>query len=490
VEALIASSYRQVWYRAQENYPNLGLGAMADNITGGFFDYSVHDVSTEPRSAWNNNSTNTRSGLAENPWYDMYGVISSLNDALQALDDGMIIEDAATTARARAFAKIVQGIAHGYLALLYDSALVVDEDTDLEQLDPTAFLPYPEVAAAALTMLDQGIAIANQTTFQVPGTVDWINGIPLSNQELARMANSYAARILAYTPRTPQERGQVDWDEVMDRVDDGLQFDLAPDGLLSVWESNMRRLFARVRARPGDHVRVDYFALGPGDITGGFQSWYATPSADRQPFQMDTPDRRIQGPGGPSDLGKYFGYNRNSIWAADRGTYRWSWYYFLRSGAGESYYTGPQPTMTKTEMDLLKAEALIRRNRAAEAVALINLSRVANGELPPVTTEGPPAGEDCVPRKVVSGACGSLWDALMYEKSLEMTGIEGAVSWWDARGWGTLQASTPVHLPIPGRELENLGLTVYTFGGGVNPSGEAPTPQYNACPAGVGLPRC
>jgi hypothetical protein len=488
VESLVASSYRQVYNRAQELYPNLGLGAMADNVTGGFFDYSVHDVSTEPRSAWNNSSLNTRGGLAQNPWYDMYGVISSVNDALQVLDEGMVIGDAARTARARAFAKMVQGIAHGYLALLYDQALVVDEDTDLEELDPTAFVPYTEVAAAALAMLDEAIAVAGQASFEIPGSVEWINGIPLSSAGLIRMANSYAARILAYTPRTPAERAAVNWNQVVSRVDGGMQEDLAPEGLLSVWESNNRRLFARVRARPGDHARVDYYAVGPGDISGGFQTWHATPSANRQPFQMDTPDRRTQGAAGRSALGTYFGYNRNSIWAADRGTHRWSWYYFLRSGAGDSYYTGPQPTMTRTEMDLLKAEALIRLGRASEAVPLINLSRVANGELPPVTTDGPPAGDQCVPRKVVSGTCGSLWDALMYEKNVEMTGIEGAVSWWDARGWGILQENTPIHLPIPGRELENLGLTVYTFGG--NAGGGAAPAQYNLCPAGVSLPRC
>ena len=64
---------------------------------------------------------------------------------------------------------------------------------------------------------------------------------------------------------------------------------------------------------------------------------------------------------------------------------------------------------------------------------MINITRQANGELPGVTTAGSPEGDECVPRKVASGACGSLWDALMYEKNLEMTGIEGAVSWWDAR---------------------------------------------------------
>jgi hypothetical protein len=247
----------------------------------------------------------------------------------------------------------------------------------------------------------------------------------------------------------------------------------------------MARLLARVRARPGDHVRMDYMALGPGDITGGFQTWFATPSADRMPFQMDSPDRRIQGPTGPDEAGKYFAYNLNSIWPADRGTYRYSWYYFLHYGAGDSWYIGPQPWVTTVEMDLLKAEALIRLSRADEAVPLINLTREANGELPPVTIDGPPDDPACVPKKM-TGGCGSLWDALVYEKNLELAGVEGAVSWWDARGWGTLQEGTPVHFPVRGTELENLGVPNYTFGG--NQGGGAPPPQYNRCP--VALARC
>jgi hypothetical protein len=84
------------------------------------------------------------------------------------------------------------------------------------------------------------------------------------------------------------------------------------------------------------------------------------------------------------------------------------------------------------------------------------------------------------------GGCGSLWDALVYEKNLEMAGVEGALLWWDARGWGTLQEGTPMHFPVPGEELENLGLPNYTFGGIAG--GGAPAPQYNRCP--VALPRC
>ena len=188
---------------------------------------------------------------------------------------------------------------------------------------------------------------------------------------------------------------------------------------------------------------------------------------------------------GPAAPGKYLGFNQSSIWAADRGTYRWSWYYYLRSGAGESYHQGRQPTMTRVEMDLLKAEALIWLRRAAEAVPLINASRVANGELPPVTIDGPPDDGACVPRKT-TGGCGSLWDALRYEKRIEMAGVDPTVAYFDARGWQTLVENTYVQFPVPGRELETLLLPLYTYGGGQ--AGSAPPPDPERCP--VPLPRC
>jgi hypothetical protein len=311
--------------------------------------------------------------------------------------------------------------------------------------------------------------------------------MPLTNTQLARIIRSYQARLLAYSPRSFEERNAVDWARVLQLAEAGIQMDLAPTGLLDVWESNMRRLFARVRTLPGDHARVDYFLVGPADVSGKFQTWINTPSANRTPFQLATPDRRIQGAGGLAANGKYIGYNASSIWPAARGTYRFSWYYYLRSGQGESWYIGPQPTMTVAEMDLLRAEALIRLNRAAEAVPLINRTRVANGEIAPVTVAGPPDDAQCVPRKV-AGGCGSLWDALVHEKNVEMTGIEGAVSWWDARGWGHLQQGTLVHFPVAGREIDNLGIPQYTFGG--SGEGSAPAPQYNRCPTGVTLARC
>jgi hypothetical protein len=142
--------------------------------------------------------------------------------------------------------------------------------------------------------------------------------------------------------------------------------------------------------------------------------------------------------------------------------------------------------MLVSEMDLLKAEALIRLGRAAEAVPLINKTRIANGQLPPVTVDGPPDEPGCVPRKL-DGQCGSLWDALRYEKRMEGLGVTGVIAYFDARGWQTLPENSILQLPVPGSELATLLVANYTFGG---PGGEssAPAPDPERCP--VALSRC
>jgi hypothetical protein len=490
VQSLISTSFQLYFDNAQQTNPNIPNAAMADNITGGFFDFGVFDMTEEPRTVFDASPLNTRGFVGRAPWSRLYPVLSNVNDGLYAIDQGLRITTgpggADVTPRAVAFGKFVQGITLGYLALYYDQAIIVTEDTDLEQMDPRAFAPYPEVQAEALAILDEAIAIAQANTFTIPGSVDWINGVPMSNQDLIRLINTYKARLLAYMPRSWDERMAVDWAEVLRLIDAGITQDFAPQGQLLVWEGNYRRLFARVRTLRSDHVRPDMRALGPADVSGRFQEWVATPSDDRLPFQIETPDRRIHGPDGPASEGKYVGYAANNIWPAARGTYRWSHYYWHREGLGDSWHVGPQVVIAKAEMDLLKAEALIRLGRAEEAVSLVNLTRVEAGELPPVTVDGPPLGEDCVPRKH-DGGCGSLWDALIHERQLELMGREGSVMWWDFRGLNRLQEGTLVHFPVSGIEMENLGLSVYTFGG-VGGEGAAPPPRYGRCP--VQLPRC
>jgi hypothetical protein len=488
VESFVSTSFRNFYPTSGHgNYPSWALSTMADEVTSGFADFGQLEPSALPRSAWNNSPVNARANVNENPWYGMYRTISSVNDALVSLNGGTVITDATGTARAKAVGKFMQGISHAQLAVYFDSALVVDEYVRLDTITTPQFVGYQQVSRAAISQLDSAIAVAQRgPAFTLPAD-GWLFQA-MSRDQLVRLANSYAARTLAYTPRTRAERAAVDWAEVIRRVDAGIQTDFAPvAGDSSILRDDWKRLVARVRTGPpSDYGRPSYATLGPADSTQGYVNYLNTPLTSRVAFQITTKDRRIQSAAGPGSAGTYMAYNASNIFAISRGSWRFSWYSFKRYGTGSSWYTAPQPTVTVTEMNLLKAEALIRLNRAAEALPLINATRVANGQLPAVTIDGPPDEAGCVPRKA-SGACGSLWDALRYEKRIELLGVDGTTAFFDARGWQTLPQDSFVQLPIPGRELAVLVRPLYTYGG---PGGQssAPAPDPERCPVTLG--RC
>jgi hypothetical protein len=486
-ESFVSTSFRTFWPVAgHDDYPSWAFSVMAREITSGFSDFGQLETSTEPRVTWNNSPVNSHSDVSEGPWYGLYRTISSVNDALIAIDSGLVVEDASRTARTHAVGKFMQGVSHAYLGFYFDSAMVVDEKLALDTLSSPHFSLYPVVAKAALSQLDSAIAVAQRgPDFTLPAD-SWFFQ-EMTRADFIKLANSYAARVLAYTPRTRAERDAVDWAEVIRRVDAGVTTDFAPTASPDILWDDWKRLIARVRSGPpSDFGRPSYWLLGPADSSNGFLNWIGTPLTSRAGFQIKTKDRRIQAASGPADAGKYVGYNASNIFAVSRGTWRFSHYYFKRYGTGSTWQNGPQPALTVTEMNLLKAEALIRLGRASEAVPLINLTRVANGQLPPVSVDGPPDEAGCVPRKQ-NGACGSLWDALRYEKGIELLGMDGVTAFFDARGWQTLPPDTFVQLPIPGRELAVLQRPLYSYGG---PGGgsSSPAPDPERCP--IALARC
>ena len=167
----------------------------------------------------------------------------------------------------------------------------------------------------------------------------------------------------------------------------------------------------------------------------------------------------------------------NSPFPADRGIYHysnyidWRWRPLYANG-----WVGEYPDMTNKEFDFLTAEASYRMGNRDAAMAIVNKYR-ANGELP--AFEDPdgvaPGGDRCVPQ-LPSGACGNLFDALKYEKRIELFHYGFGTEYFDDRGWGDLVQHTFLQLPIPGSELEILLQEVYTFGG---PGGESTAPDIN-----------
>jgi hypothetical protein len=510
IEALISSSFRR-WFNLHQNVtPTTAQTVMADEFSTGFLDFGGQHLGEEPRNPIDNGPVSPNSPNRV-PISTLYSIISAVNIGVQAIDRydlRLVTGTTDNTQRALAFAKFVQGISHAQAALLYDKSWVYSEtvDTDTVRFGGGSthvhdlIKPYAEVRDTALAQLREALRIAESNTFTLPGNTagDWIPGVSLTSQQFARVINSYIARTMVYTARTPQERAAVDWAKVIQHIDAGITADFAPLGTPGVMESGYKHRASRHRTTtPGDFMRVDYMVVGPADQSTRFTEWHNRPWSQRTPFVMvNVQDRRIIAnptsncttaqANALATEGRYMGCHSVAVFAAARGTGQQSFYYYHRLGRQTTWDTGPLVIMTVDEMNLLKAEGLIRLGPASATAALplINRTRVANGGLPPVTIDGAPE-PNCTPRKL-NGGCGSLWDALRYEKRMEMIGVDAGVAHWDARGWGALAAGTPLHFPMPGNELELLTMQLYTTGGGQSGSASAPDPER--CP--VALPRC
>jgi hypothetical protein len=464
VESLIRGGFRN-WYSSIEHgaYPTWALSTGADEMSSSWGHNGMQQFSSEPRVAYPNDLVFGYRNLTASPWSNMYEIISNMNDGLKTIADGMKFgENGADTKRAEAWALFNSGMAHAWIALQYDKGFIFKETDDLETTE-FEFVDYEEMMTYALSQLDRAkeIASANNFTFDS----DWIFGREMSSAEFERVINSYQARFLASVARTPEERAAAPWQRIIDLANAGVTEDWGPVlGGTNSWGAQYKAYMGKF-----DWFRGDYKLLGPADVSGKYKEWLDTPAAERQPFTIATPDRRIQGEAGPESKGKFWTYRLPQNFREDRGTYHFSRYFMsrwptLQPNHQTSAQTGLNPIVPLAEMDLLKAEGYIRTNRADQAVPLINKTRVGVGELPPVTVSGVPQAADCVPRWD-GVTCGTLMQALMYEKRIQNAGAAGGVAYFDARGWGILVPGTQLHFPVPARELDILKLPFYRFGG-------------------------
>jgi hypothetical protein len=474
LESAVGLSFRLVQgvtqgARDNATYPVVQLGALAEITTGTAG--ATFEVIQEPRVRYNN--VEAGQWLARKPWYDLYEVIATSRDALRALEDGGVKVGAITAAapngadtpRARVFARMMMGLSYVYLGIMYDKAFLADETIELEKYEYT-FAPYREVSDFGIRQLELAIAEARQApTFTLP--LDWVNQQTITRDELVRVMNGYLVRALVATARTPAERAAVNWTRVLQLTEPGAVITREFGQLADQTKAGTTSSWLQYTQLQTD-ARIDNVLVGPSDTSGTYQRWLQTPLAQRAEIQVRTPDRRIHAAGNPAARGKYFDQPTTQTMSTARGTYVLSRYRGVRYGT-QYYQTGFIATMTPTEMDLVRAEALIRLNRAAEAVPLINKTRTATGttggELPPVTVAGTGSLPTCVPRKD-NGSCGDLLDAMLYEKRIELhASMEPVLHWADWRAFGRLPSGSLMQLPVTGRELQTLGLPVYSFGG-------------------------
>lgn len=465
VEALISGSFSNWWQGGHWNSIGIGMSAAADAHTASWGNFGMQDISSEPRVAFNNQSSYSYSYITDNHWTDNYRALTSIRDGLEALDGGVALIDGGedNTHRARTFAAFVQGLALGHLALTFDQAFIVDETVTIE--DTPQLQPWTDVLQVSLAKLDQAVSMAAEQSFTIPA--DWVGGVrDLSNTELAELAHGYKARFLISAPRDVAGRDAVDWQAVLAEVDQAHTEDFET---VSTIDGDWRR--DRLKVHGGGlegWARIDLQMLGPAHAGSDWRDWLALEPGLRQPFLIDTDDRRITG-GDPTSEGLYVRYLEGIPFRPERGTYHFSNYsdsrWFELHAVSPTYRGMNNGEFPVKELDFIRAEALFRIGDRAGAAAIINKYREANGELPPVTVNGVPQSDRCVP-KTAAGACGDLWETLKYEKRIEVYHYGFGVEFFDDRGWGDLLTGTPLQFPVPGEELETLLMPLYTFGGG------------------------
>ncbi|MFB6271310.1 MAG: hypothetical protein ABEL51_00295 [Salinibacter sp.] len=505
------------YYRA--NYlwsPGQGLSNAANEFRGGFAANGI--LGKIPRKEWNNSPSFGDAQHTGFPWNRGYSAISGANDAIGAIqtaieNDDQEFLDQIDEQRALAFGKFVQGISHALLASMFDRAFVVRSDS-LDSGQVPSLQPYPRVMKESMKMFNRAVEISKNNQFQLPS--GWINGNPMTSSEFVRFVRSIQARFLTAVPRNPEEAqhdpsdnaltnnspGLINWEKVVRYTENGIQenFQIQLDGLGPTKWGNFNQW---LMGQSDGWGRMSYYHLGPADnkpaaASGlSFGEWLATDPAprseERPKFVIHTQDRRIVGavPDSVKGTDRPNDGNRvNEEWDEPGTDYMYlngfaSRYAGVRLTNGVTQpdintndnvgpnkganLVGPVNYILKAEMDLLRAEGLLRTGGSASRVAeLINNTRVERGKLPEATTGNPTGSPDDPPKngRPQNGYSEvSLWSMVKYEKTIEQYCSAMNLAYYDDRRWGDLVRGTPQQFPIPGSEIQNLGIKNYTFGG-------------------------
>ncbi len=476
--------------------------------------YSSYGVECPQRCGWNNNTTASTYEPLPIWWYGLYSVISSANDVLFAIrQSASPPELGADAGWVEAVAQLAQGLAHGLISLTYDQGFVVTEESD-----PTALelVGRADLRDAAIAQLDQAATLAAAADFS--GAPNTLFGLPsgptYTGAQIAQIARSFQAELLAEFARTADENAQTNWGQVATYASQGISSGTA----------------FNLEAYMSDQLG------GGGEFFTGIEQWgndYGTTRIDTRvarllannqhdpwPGGAGNPRPEITGPnaGGVYGVDKRMGdggflagntigdgepaatpnsgtdflWDPSTYFNATRGQWHQSNIGYIRYHCSVGFGEFPDcPTgaanfvvFSQHMNNLLWAEGLIRTNQNLGLAAdLINRSRVGRGGLPAVTA--------------ADGAT-NLLKALFYEWHVELVSMSPD-HWFNARRltktstvpfdaspwatgqatyepegsyvWIPLWAGSPRSMPIPAKDLSLLGQEIYTFGGPNDPTG-------------------
>jgi hypothetical protein len=416
--------------------PRMAMWVMADQGTCSWANSGMYHLSSEPRIGFNNTTSYTYANIFETFYEDLYGNLTIANNSINAINRGMEFEDIdQSTEQVKAMGFFIQGISLGYLGMVYDKAFLMIETTPVVPGLPTS--DYQEILDQALVSLDSCILICENSRFTIEA--NWINGKEYSADELAQLANSFAARIMVYGSRNAQQNEQINWAKVLDYANKGIQKDLAP----YMDNSNWKCWYKYYTVRPG-WARIDSRIINLMD--------------SRYPWRF--PDDGVNPPraqGEDNRLNSDFSFSSSNNMKPERGYYHYSNYEYTRSSYAITTHTGYIVDYSVTENELFKAEAYVHLGNLSAAIDIINQgSRVTRGGLSPL-----PANSNEI----------KVMKTIFYERDIELIQTGFGIAFFDMRRRDMLQPGTMLHFPIPAKELMVMQMPNYTFGGVENADG-------------------
>lgn len=443
------------WWQAgnRDTYPALAVAG--DIATCSWGNYGMRTLSNEPRNSIPNSVSWSSGTVLSEPWGGYYSSASSASDVIKAINNGVkyYVDGVDETNSIKSSAYFLRGISLGYLGLLFDRAVIIDENTD--PLLTASISNYNDVISAALADLDKSIQLSSTNTFTLPTNL--INGYILDNESLLDLANSYSARFIVQGARTQAETNEIDWNAVKTFAENGIQDDFGPIGDNGTsWWSNMVVLSNSPNGFQESGGRLDMRIVKLMDPSQ--PTFYPTTDDIANP-QITTLDKRITTDFNFESIVEFF---------ASRGKYHFSHYISTRYVSDPNFSDGSDDkrliTFAKADNDMLLAEANARLNNLSTAITIINNgTRTTRGELAAIPT---------------SASQATVLDAIFYERYVELFNTAVGGGFFDRRRTNQLQIGTFRHFPIPANILNVLGIPLYTFGGATNdPTGMVP--HYN-----------
>ena len=233
LQQLLGGAFR-TWVDDRDGYYVMPLTTQADNYSASWNNaairlYSSVGVECPVRCGWTNSSTAGDAGLVvEAQYYGYYTVLSSANDVLFAVQNGLCFDDDCAaddslTSRNTAIATMLQGMALAGISLMYDQGFFVDENTDLSNPLALPLSSRAELRDSALKKFDAAFTQAGLRAWTTEGSWMGVNlGTPYTNTEIQELIRTMQAELVALWPRNGVENAAANWAQVATYASGGI----------------------------------------------------------------------------------------------------------------------------------------------------------------------------------------------------------------------------------------------------------------------------